>query len=377
MDQRIRNIFINATATQPGGGYTILLQFLKAYSENPLPNAKIYVFNSIDIGNNISPYITSVDIPRLSYIKRIFWDWKGMKNWSDKNNIKPDLILSFQNTGVRFAGVPQVIYLHQPLPFVQHQWNLFKKEERTMWMYKNIYPIFIGLTLFKDTNVIVQTNWMKKAFLEKFKNFDTKRVYIFSPEINIADIEGLNNVSTNSHHQQNKFTFFYPASNYIYKNHIEIIKAFAAIKSENKNWNALCHFTIPIEGLSVEAQKLIEINDLHSNFVFLGPLPLQEVYNHYKKIDALIFPSYIETFGLPLIEGAAFGLPILAADEPYAKEVLSEYKNVRYATVKKTNEWEKMITEVMKLKKTNPQKLSLSRQSWPDMIELVESLINK
>jgi len=38
-----------------------------------------------------------------------------------------------------------------------------------------------------------------------------------------------------------------------------------------------------------------------------------------------LFPSYIETFGLPLIEAAAFGLPIGVANEAYAHEVLKGY----------------------------------------------------
>lgn len=43
--------------------------------------------------------------------------------------------------------------------------------------------------------------------------------------------------------------------------------------------------------------------------------------------SALIFPSYIETVGLPLVEAMSVGAVILAADCEYAHEVLDGYEN--------------------------------------------------
>lgn len=44
-------------------------------------------------------------------------------------------------------------------------------------------------------------------------------------------------------------------------------------------------------------------------------------------MSALIFPSYIETVGLPLVEAMSVGAVILAADCEYAHEVLDGYEN--------------------------------------------------
>lgn len=375
MNQSHRNIFINATATQPGGGYTILLQFLNAYAEKPIPYTNIYVFNSIGIGENMSPVIIPVNIPRLNGLQRIYWDWKGMKKWSEKHNINPDLILSFQNTGVRFNKVPQVIYLQQSIPFVAHQWNPFKKSERSLWMYKNIYPFFIGINLFKHTHMVVQAEWMKRAFLKKFPRHDSEKVYVFSPEISKIDAAVLKEPFIEEPDSPHPFAFFYPATPLLYKNHIEIIKAFAAIKKDKKQWDVQCFFTTSFEDLSEEARQLIKTNELYPNFVFLGALSLPEVYSYYRKANALIFPSYIETIGLPLIESAGFGLPVLVADEPYSREVLAKYDNVAYAKTKDTDDWESKIVQMLKSKRTRPRKINTSEKSWPEMIQLLASLI--
>ena len=51
------------------------------------------------------------------------------------------------------------------------------------------------------------------------------------------------------------------------------------------------------------------------NIKFLGSISREEVYNIYKKTDALLFLSSEESFGLPLAEAVKCNLPIIC---PYA-----------------------------------------------------------
>lgn len=53
----------------------------------------------------------------------------------------------------------------------------------------------------------------------------------------------------------------------------------------------------------------------------LGHLEHQEVLALYKRSRALIYPSTMESFGLPLIEAATCGLPIIAPELDYVREV--------------------------------------------------------
>lgn len=41
----------------------------------------------------------------------------------------------------------------------------------------------------------------------------------------------------------------------------------------------------------------------------------------YSAADALVFPSLTESYGLPLVEAMTIGMPIVAADRPYAREL--------------------------------------------------------
>ena len=59
---------------------------------------------------------------------------------------------------------------------------------------------------------------------------------------------------------------------------------------------------------------------------FVGMLSFNEVNEYYKKTDALLFPSTVETWGLPITEFKSYGKPIILSNLPYAFETLGEYE---------------------------------------------------
>src|SRR5208282_4923138 len=63
---------------------------------------------------------------------------------------------------------------------------------------------------------------------------------------------------------------------------------------------------------------------------FLGLLTRVEVFERYRRADCLLFPSRLETWGLPISEFKPFQKPILAADLPYARETVGSYGPVAF-----------------------------------------------
>lgn len=57
---------------------------------------------------------------------------------------------------------------------------------------------------------------------------------------------------------------------------------------------------------------------------FLGAVPRSRLRDLYAAHDILVFPSRVESFGMPLLEGMAMGMPIIASDEEWAHEVCAE-----------------------------------------------------
>jgi glycosyltransferase involved in cell wall biosynthesis len=57
---------------------------------------------------------------------------------------------------------------------------------------------------------------------------------------------------------------------------------------------------------------------------FFGPLRAELVQDIYRGGDVFVFPSFCESFGHPMVEAMAHGLPIVAADTPVNREICGE-----------------------------------------------------
>lgn len=99
---------------------------------------------------------------------------------------------------------------------------------------------------------------------------------------------------------------FYPAAEYPHKNHkvLEGLQSFDVTTLIDR-----LAITIPAKPNSLEIKWLSCV----------GRLNHADCLSQYEMADALIFPSVLESYGLPLVEAMVMGLPVIAADLPYAR----------------------------------------------------------
>lgn len=332
-------IFVNATSATIGGSLTILKQFIENVEILKDENKKYYIFTPINCEIKSTKYFEIVPTKAKSYKDRIIWDLYGMSKWSKNKRIYPDLILSLQNTAVRFGNVKQIIYLHQPLPYAKEsRWNPFKKDERKMWFYKYLYKIWIDLSIKKEHKIVVQTKWMKDALINE--GYNENNIIISKPNISNIDIEKVEIMQL----EENKCYFFYPAADYKYKNHDVIIEALNLIKQDDIDLLNKIRVIFTLSKYSKHYDKVSKYK-LNENVKFLNTLKYQDVLSFYKSSDIVIFPSYIETLGLPLLEASMFGKKVLAADCNYSREVMQGYNNIKFINHKDPIAWAKAIKE--------------------------------
>lgn len=372
-------VFVNATAAIKGGALTILKQFLEGISIYFNENIYYYVFcSSEELKTYERENIKIIyNIKENNWLDRVKWDWWGLKNWSKRKGIKADLIISFQNTGVfYYNSIKQLIYLHQSLSFCKGvNWNFFNKDERILWFYKNIYKKLIRLTLKSNSYIVVQTEWIKNAVMEQF-NWNSKKISVIKPNIKNIAVEKISKIDFNN----NKFHLFYPANNAVYKNHELIINALKYIKDNKPEIyeNIILHFTL--DGTLNNNRNAVLVNltknlQVDEQIKHEGKMPYERVLSFYKSCNLMLFPSYVETFGLPLIEAARFGIPILAADMNYAREVIGDYEGVKFLDYKVAKLWAENIIDLYNKRiKYKPYNVDYET-SWKDFFKLIEKLI--
>ncbi|WP_270310974.1 glycosyltransferase, partial [Weissella cibaria] len=121
-----------------------------------------------------------------------------------------------------------------------------------------------------------------------------------------------------------KVVFFFPSTAMVYKNHKVILEALSLLPKDIKRKIQII-FTLT----ESELINLTEIKSIPEEIVLTGRVNKQEVAEILSR-SILIFPSYIETFGLPILEGKQIERPLIVADVPVLRESVSDYEDVQY-----------------------------------------------
>ena len=361
------NIIVNASALRSSGALSIYKQFI-SHLRNNINGNKYYIFVDSSVPQPQIDGVVYIHDNDHSWIHRIWWDIIGINKKKKKNNIESYKFISLQNTGI-VTNKEQIIYYHQSLPFYKYKWDLFKSSERLLWLYKNIYPFFIRLTLTKKTQIIVQIPFIKKGFKEKF-SFDEKRIHVLFPDTEKINIKDIHDLDINHEY----FHLIYPATPHIYKCHETLFKALKIIKRENHQiYNKIrLHITI-YKGQSLYIDKLTTKYNVEDVVIYEGIKPHTELLSLYKSSDCLVFPSILETLGLPLLEGATFGLPIIASNLEYSKEVLGSYEGAIFVDSKDENSWATEILKIFINKKKFKPSNNNRESSWNKFFNLLEN----
>ncbi|MGG1676532.1 glycosyltransferase [Neobacillus sp. NRS-1170] len=312
------NILVIDVPADSGGALSILEEFYNEVKErNAKDNKWIFVVSKPNFQNTDHIKVLRYPWVKKSWGHRLYFDHfiapKLVKKY------KVDKVLSLQNVIIPNVDVEQVLYLHNPLPFVNYRFSL--KNNKILWAYQNVLSKNMFQSIRSAKKVIVQTKWMKQACVEK-SGVEESKVEIVPPKINL-DIKHYFVPS-----EEALSSFFYPASPYAYKNHQIIIEACEKIvQGKSKNFKVV--FTLKGDETDHVKQMYREIKEKNLPIEFVGSLSRDKVFDLYTK-SVLLFPSYIETFGLPMIEARLHQGVIIASDSPFSHEILDTYENAYF-----------------------------------------------
>lgn len=332
-------------AASEGGALAVLKDFAQAVKKYGRNHQWVFLLSEHHIEE--SPNISLKIISKNRVNRLAFDDFNGAKII---NKMDPDVVVNFQNTVIQNILAPQIIYLHQPLPFQkQVDYNFFKKSELRYAIIQKIIGKRIKKGLPKAEKIIVQTEWMKEAVKEEVQLEDEK-IYVVPPDIDT-------NVPDSKNKQLNYNKFFYPTGDLHYKN-INILEEASKI----------------INDLDFEIEITIDrfLNNKHINTI--GKIPREAVFKKYAE-TILLFPSKIETFGMPLAEARKIGTIIIASDTKFSREILKDYNNAYFFDPNNAKELSEIMKKCIKgciLKKPNNEKNIVPQQnSWKTVIDTI------
>lgn len=298
-------IVVNNIAASEGGAMTVLKDFYSCVCENDKENEWIFLLGDKYFEETDNVKILTLPEIKKNPIKKVIFDFLTGKKYIQK--LKPDVVFSMQNIITFGLKVPQMVYIHQSLPFqTVRKFSFLKSSERKIAFIQYFIGAIIKLSAKKSDKVIVQTKWMKEAVCKQCK-LKSEKVLQVPPNVkNITHFRDEVDFDNRS--------FFYPTASAVYKNNACIYEACSILDRDGTDYKVT--LTLPPE----KSNKKIKC---------IGRIPYEEVISYYNK-STLIFPSYIETFGYPLTEARMLGGIILASDCAFSREALEDYENAYF-----------------------------------------------
>jgi hypothetical protein len=240
---------------------------------------------------------------KIKTIQKNFTSRLLMELWL-RNNVKQSDILLCMSNLPPFFKIKGKVYVYLQNMFI------LKRSLSFMTIFHYVkYTILSLVFKFYINNIntiIVQNDYVSNCFIS-----------VFGKKINIIILPVFLNHKFNKSCKISKiYDFIYPASGLLHKNHVRLIEAW--VKLAKKNIHPSLCLTLDKKNdhkllkLIERAKKNYGVKIYNTGFTSRN-----EILNLYKQSKSLIFPSLIESCGLPLIEANIFGLNIIASDLPY------------------------------------------------------------
>jgi glycosyltransferase involved in cell wall biosynthesis len=299
-----RKIFIHAISIHQGGGKKLLNTLLLSASEELILN----VDDRMTLDPNINKKII-INRVKPTLFGRLCSEIKLFRSAREC-----DIVLCFGNLPPIFR------LLSYTFVFLQNRY-LIDDVSLKGFEFKTKFRLILERIWFysKISNVdkfIIQTPTMRRLLENKINKSIPIEILPFIAKPNEFPRD-LNSLIV----YDKKFDFVYVASGEPHKNHRRLIEAWCLLAKEGI-FPSLC-LTLDKSRFSELCTFISDMRRMYGvKIINIGVLSNSEVFNLYSNSIAAIYPSLLESFGLPLIEARQLGLPVVASELDFVRDLI-------------------------------------------------------
>ena len=313
------NIAFNALSAKAGAGISALQNLISGLAEIDRTN-KYYIiiskyqidsleFIPKDFHKIILQYVPSNPFFRVIY-EQIVLPFCLAKH-------KIDILYSPGNITVIFAPCKILLYIENPNPFSRIvNWDLKTK-------VRHILLFYMGWVSARRANRIRFNTRNSMKLISSFYKIKLDKCFVLSPGINFEYFKSETRWTVNDY----ILTVSVIAPN---KNLEVLIKAFSLLKKRDRYNGKLIIVgdTKPYYFYYKKLLKIIDEESILNEVIFTGAVKYTEIHRYYGSAQLFIFPSLVETFGIPIIEAMYNRIPVLASNPDLYPNLFIPFKEI-------------------------------------------------
>lgn len=331
-------------------GHEFIFLFDREYDEQ-------FIFSS-----NITPVVIS---PKARHALS-FKYWYDVKLPLALRSIKPDVLIQPYGFCSLTTNIPQLLVVHD-LAFKHHPQFIAKHH---LYYYKAFTKKFLN----KAKRIATVSEFSKKDIVQQYKINPQKIDVVYSAAKNIfqpIDISLQQKIK--DQYADGKEYFLFVGGVHPRKNLLNLLKAFSLFKKRQRSSMKL----LVAGRLAWQYDDVIEklkTYKYRKDVVLLDYLPEKELAGITASAYAMVFPSFFEGFGVPVIEAMQCNVPVITSDVSSMPEIGGSA-----ALYADPNNREEIAKQMMQLYKDEPMRHKLIEEgkqqsakfSWDKTAELM------
>ena len=333
-------LVISAINFIEGGPLTVLYSLLNALTSINSNSYRIIVLiNKKELLKDYKFEYIVLNKSKNSWFFRLYYEYIYFYFLSRR--IKPYIWFSLHDITPFVKATHKLLYCHNPAPFYQTTINDFFVSPK-FYLFSKFYIYLYKFNINSNNYVIVQQDWLRQEFSKFYNNNQIIVSYPIIPSQNL-----LNTNNENSTYQK-KLILFYPAFPRSFKNFEVLCEGLSLLKSK---YQEKIELRLTLDGTENRYSRYIhKMYKSCSSITFIGLQNKMQINNEYNNASVIVFPSKLETWGLPISEAKDLNKPLLVSDLHYARETVGNYENVTFISPDDPKKWADCFDKILNKK---------------------------
>ena len=317
-------LIVNAISAQQGGIVTYTLNLVR-YMRKAGLSGTVYVPPAFlermgqKVGDGVD--IVDVDLSGLASLKRLFWEQLNWRRIVRKSGAS--VLYSSANYGLIRPPIPQILMIQGEISFnPYYQEAVLPRLSRLERLGFALRRRLVLWSMRHSVIVLFPSETSMKSVVGDDPELITKsRVNYLCAE------DGPENTKNDREWREDGvLKTLYISVYYPHKDPLTLVRAIQKLRDSGTN--AIARITMKDQDFTHWSSGPRELKEMQApenrDFVILDHIPHEKVDSELKQHDVLVSTSLAETFGFPLVESMAAGVPVVATDVPIHREICGD-----------------------------------------------------
>ncbi|MEI6753153.1 MAG: glycosyltransferase family 1 protein [Paludibacter sp.] len=298
----------------------VALELIKNLQKIDTQNEYV-IFVKPDEDNTCIPATPNFKIVELGGGPYPTWEQIALPRAAEKEGC--ELLHCTSNTGPIWSKVPLITTLHDIIYL--ESISIFKKSGTWYQKFGNMYRRWVVPTIAKNSKKVVTVSNFEKDRIRNFMGLGDNLTAIYNGVgehfVKITNKEVLQKAKQ-KYKLPDNFMFFLGNTD-PKKNTPNVLKAFADFNSNSETKYKLVMLDYE-ENALMQVLNSIGHPELRTDIVMTGYVPNTEMPAIINQCKVFLYPSLRESFGIPILEGMACGVPVITSNTSSMPEIAGD-----------------------------------------------------